>query len=946
VLAVSGFERQAALKQAVENLLGSDDDKRAYLRLVGDAWVLFRAVLPDPALVPSGSYDAQDGVAVVLARSAHRAEPIRHRVLKPDVALAALVGFALVDYAAGGAGAAKWLVAAKICSASTLRDRVEVCIVPPSADRPASRKAASSAPAPASRACISKVRAWVRRQMNERRARESAPTAAKPPSPDGLATPSLPSVTNESNLPPIAADADDLKAIKTAVDDAAAVGGGLWLSYLFVLFYLAVAAGAVTHADLFFENPVRLPFLGIELPLLAFFFLAPILFVIVHAYTLVHLVMLTDKAKRFDEELYKQMGEGEGLTEGESESRKDIRDGLRRQLPSNIFVQFLAGPEDLRESAFGWALRAIAWITLIIAPVLLLLTLQIQFLPFHNPYITWTHRLAVAADLGLIWWLWRMILSGREIDGRRRASLVWPAFGFAFSAIVVLFSAAVVTYPGEWLDDHPVGGRVFDGRDNRGFPERKFFHDLLFNLPVDKTTRRRNSLFSSTLVLPGLNVYEGLKIDDPDKLKGRDYVFHARGRDLKGAVFDLASLAKVDFEGADLQNASFQGAQLQEVSLAGANLQGAWLAWTRFDKVSFTDAHLPLATNLQGASLGFAQLQGASLDGLQLQGAFLSGAHLEGASLNGAKLQGASLWGAFLQGASLNRAQLQGARLQNASLEGALLDSAQLQGAVLKRAALQGASLEDAQLAGASLENAQLLGASLQRAVLKATDLSNAVLWRTNRVAASNQLVFALLDSLDGSTGDVAQPSAVRFSDSPDQWLPIFEDVQLIYDRKYPWNEEAYQHLRQTMAGLPSGALRDQALDRIRSLDCASTDKALASCDPPSSWIPPLAPPPEAAKWRKTLEAARVNDAIYTRGLAAELKTLACSGGDDAIHVLRGFYLGNVVSPGPLDAAGPEAQALIDFIMSKDCPVSASLTEADKAQLLRIKENATKKPGQ
>ena len=48
------------------------------------------------------------------------------------------------------------------------------------------------------------------------------------------------------------------------------------------------------------ENPVKLPFLNIELPLLAFFFLAPILFLVVHAYTLVHLVMLTEKARRFD----------------------------------------------------------------------------------------------------------------------------------------------------------------------------------------------------------------------------------------------------------------------------------------------------------------------------------------------------------------------------------------------------------------------------------------------------------------------------------------------------------------------------------------------------------------------------------------------------------------------------------------------------------------------
>src|SRR5208282_3580095 len=170
-----------------------------------------------------------------------------------------------------------------------------------------------------------------------------APSAPEPAAPATLAR----------KLPKIAEKADDLEAIKKAVDDAASVSGGLWLSYLFVLFYLAVAAGAVTHADLFFENPVKLPFLNIELPLLAFFFLAPILFLIVHAYTLVHLVMLTDKAKRFDQALHKR-------------SEDEIE--LRRQLPSNIFIQFLAGPADVRESAFGRLLRAIAWTTLVVAP--------------------------------------------------------------------------------------------------------------------------------------------------------------------------------------------------------------------------------------------------------------------------------------------------------------------------------------------------------------------------------------------------------------------------------------------------------------------------------------------------------------------------------------------------------------------------------------------------
>ena len=102
-----------------------------------------------------------------------------------------------------------------------------------------------------------------------------------------------------SDFPPLAADADDLKAIKAALSDASAVSGALWLSYLFVAFYIAVAAGAVTHIDLFLENSAKLPFLNIELPLRAFFFSAPLLFIFVHIYTLVHIVLLSGKANKF-----------------------------------------------------------------------------------------------------------------------------------------------------------------------------------------------------------------------------------------------------------------------------------------------------------------------------------------------------------------------------------------------------------------------------------------------------------------------------------------------------------------------------------------------------------------------------------------------------------------------------------------------------------------------
>ena len=107
-------------------------------------------------------------------------------------------------------------------------------------------------------------------------------------------------------LPAIAEKADDLEEIKKSVEDAAAVSGGLWLSYLFVLFYMAIAAGAVTHEDLLLERAVKLPFLNIELPLLAFFALAPFIVLIIHAYALMHFIMLGKKASRFHAELRRQ----------------------------------------------------------------------------------------------------------------------------------------------------------------------------------------------------------------------------------------------------------------------------------------------------------------------------------------------------------------------------------------------------------------------------------------------------------------------------------------------------------------------------------------------------------------------------------------------------------------------------------------------------------------
>lgn len=77
---------------------------------------------------------------------------------------------------------------------------------------------------------------------------------------------------------------DDLKALRDSVADAASVSNTLWVTYLGTLFYLLIAVGSVTHKDLFLQSSMTLPFVNVNLPTAGFFFLGPVVFLILHTY--------------------------------------------------------------------------------------------------------------------------------------------------------------------------------------------------------------------------------------------------------------------------------------------------------------------------------------------------------------------------------------------------------------------------------------------------------------------------------------------------------------------------------------------------------------------------------------------------------------------------------------------------------------------------------------
>lgn len=472
-------------------------------------------------------------------------------------------------------------------------------------------------------------------------------------------------------IEPFAKKADDLDAARKSVEDAASISGGLWLSYLFTLFYIGIAAGAVTHVDLLLENRVKLPFLQVDLPLVAFFTLAPILFVISHAYTLMYFVLLAAKAGTFNAILEKKIPDPDAMPARDisperAAELRETRLGLRRQLPSNTFVQFLAGPRDIRDGGLGLLLKAVAWISLVIGPVLLLLFLQIQFLPYHLEWVTWVQRFALLADVALLWFLWPAVLASR---GELQWPRPWRSPASTLGSLITISLAVIIArFPGEWMDEH-VGNKQWirpnpvtawlGATDPMGEPKRTSFHDLLFKGDVDDVTLRRKSPFSNTLVLSKFDLLKAAKIDNLDRVTE---TWTLKGRHFENAVFNGADLRKANMDGANLRGANLYQAKLQGARFYDSELQGARLE----------------NAELQCASLGRAKLQGSSLAGAVLLGAYAEEVNLQAASLKGANLQAAVLLKAELQDTSLREAKLQGASLQTAELEGAEFDNEQL----------------------------------------------------------------------------------------------------------------------------------------------------------------------------------------------------------------------------------------------------------------------------
>lgn len=356
--------------------------------------------------------------------------------------------------------------------------------------------------------------------------------------------------------------------------------------------YIGISVAATSDEQLLANSTITIPLVSVGVPCRGFFFVAPLLILLLHLNLLLYEYFLAGAINRLPTDKVRQPE-------------------IARYFPSLGVVRALGWKTD-------WFVR---WIVLclfvlvdIAGPPLLLLLIERRYLAEHDPLLTSIHQATVFVSAAVIALFFTRSPIGRSrAPSRRRGAAIGRRIaGFVFGGVVLFVSFVALRVPDQcargalsaWA--HPflsVAGRSID-----------LSHVL--NPPTDLRCAdfRQATLTNAKFIHCTLD--------------GADF----GGATLKGADFSFAHLA-----GASLQQARLSGALFDHADLSEADLRSA-----RGVGTSFRDARLAGAT-LRGAALHLGFFSDADLEGAQLADARLEGSDFRGARLDGADLRFAVL---------------------------------------------------------------------------------------------------------------------------------------------------------------------------------------------------------------------------------------------------------------------------------------------------------------
>lgn len=472
-----------------------------------------------------------------------------------------------------------------------------------------------------------------------------------------------------------------------SVNDAAKTGSAITLTFVATCSYLGITASAITDKQLLLGTRINLPLLQTEVPLTAFYLLAPALLVVFHLYLLLEQYFLTLKIKQLPDRI------------GEKEAALFS--------PSPLGNMLLGDDHD-HKAPIHLLLRLVFLAISSVLPIGVLLVIQLSFLPYHDAWVSSWHQLLVLVDLGMV-----LYFFFRAFARRSRPILLVSWRGFlagTFCLIVVLLSSFLLV----------PGSNGYEYRMRKTFPLAGFFHRNI-SLPEQILVRQE----------PPAELLAAYVIKDqvPDSAWPR----HAEGislagRDLRGADFTKAVLVKADFKGADLTGAHLSGADFRGAQFSLASLEGADLSFSGLSNASLKHTNLRFSNlkdaRLEGADLTEADLAGAWLDRAAMLGAELSRSHFNRASARDTDLTAANLADSSLVGTDFTRAKLYGADLSRTQSKRTRFLEAKLQGVDFRDAVILGADFRYAFFDGT--RGLQLLAVDLRGAFLAGVDLCGA----------------------------------------------------------------------------------------------------------------------------------------------------------------------------------------------------------------------------
>ena len=458
----------------------------------------------------------------------------------------------------------------------------------------------------------------------------------------------------------------DIDRQREAINAAVPGVRNTFIVFLLVGLYILLLTGSTTDEQLLRGSSLPLPFLNVTLPLIGAYSVAPILFVVLHVYLLLQIFLMARRIALF--RANKQQPE----------------------LLSQFFiVQMLIGNADV---TIDLLIYYISRLTLVIGPVLILIFVQLRFLPYHNANVTQLHQFSIVADIIFVWILWKKITGQfrRPLSSIRDLQKRWKDYvPDIYFFILTIFLGWFVLFDA-----------VIPNGSVRGLPQKGNLTDHL-----EPFAKRYLDISLSVLVMHS----------PPPEILAE---YHRAGISGERAWIEYAE--PLDLQSRDLRFAKFIDVRFTRTNLLRSDLRGADLSFAEF----------------QGANLYEANLQRANLHNAKLQGAWLGNAHLEGANLSSTSLLGADLKGAHLQGALMNKVSAEGADFSNAQMQGADLEESNLFLASFAHADIQGADLSGTVISGVNLHGANLRGVKFTGAVLDGTDFQESIINLTEFTSA------------------------------------------------------------------------------------------------------------------------------------------------------------------------------------------------------------------